>query len=247
MSVAQLGVFVGGLDFGPVWEQRDNLLSGLGTMMIVAVASMGLSVVGGLLLAAMRRSRLRWVSVLGFLLVQLFRGVALYVLILWLFYGLAAASGFKLDPIPTGIFALTLLNSAYLAEIFRAGLDAIPVGQQEAASALGLKPPVAFLRIQAPQAIQATLPSTGNVFVDIIKDTSVLALVGVSEVFRESQRWAQYYSLPFEFYIAAGLIYLVIVIVFSQLWKLVERYAGKHLHVDTIPGSRRWLFGLVKA
>jgi His/Glu/Gln/Arg/opine family amino acid ABC transporter permease subunit len=237
---------VAGLHFGPVWDQRDNLLSGLGVMMLVAVAAMALSVVGGMLLATMRRSRLRWVSILGFVLVQLFRGVALYVLVIWLFFGLAAATGFKLDPIPTGIFALTLLNSAYLAEIFRAGLDAIPAGQREAATALGLKERISFLRVQAPQALQATLPSTGNVFVDIIKDTSVLALVGVSEVFRESQRWAQYYSLPFEFYIAAGIVYLVIVIVFTQLWTWLERYAGRHLHVDTIPAERRWLFGLVK-
>ncbi|MBM3677224.1 MAG: amino acid ABC transporter permease [Actinobacteria bacterium] len=234
------------LDFGPVWDQRERLLSGIGTMLYVAVISMLLSVVGGLLLATMRRSRLRPINALGFLLIQACRGIALYVLILWLFYGLAAGTGIRLDPIPTGIFALTLLNSGYMAEIFRAGFDAIPEGQREAATALGLGPVTSMARIQAPQAIQITLPATGNIFVDIIKDTSILALVGVSELLRESQTWAQYYSRSFEFYVAAAAIYVGVVLLVSFGWRYLERYAGRHLHIEPLRGQRRWLFGMVR-
>jgi His/Glu/Gln/Arg/opine family amino acid ABC transporter permease subunit len=196
------------MDFGPVWEQRGALLSGLGTMALISVVSFALSIVGGLVLASMRQSRSVPVRVTAFVLIQVMRGIALYVLLLWLFFGLAAAGGFRFNPIPAGILALSLLNSAYMAEVFRAGYNAVPPGQKEAALAIGLPRRTWFRRVHLPQVTQITLPAAGNVFVDIIKDTSVLSVVGVTELLRESQRWAQFYALPFEFYVAAAAVYL---------------------------------------
>jgi His/Glu/Gln/Arg/opine family amino acid ABC transporter permease subunit len=232
------------MDFGPVWEQRDALLSGLGTMAIISVVSFALSILGGLVLASMRQSRSVPVSVLGFVLIQVMRGIALYVLLLWLFFGLAAAGGFRFNPIPAGILALSLLNSAYMAEVFRAGFNAVPPGQKEAALAIGLPRRTWFGRVHLPQVTQITLPAAGNVFVDIIKDTSVLSVVGVTELLRESQRWAQFYALPFEFYTAAAVVYLAIVVLVTVAWRRLERYASRHLHVEPVPRRRRLLFGL---
>jgi His/Glu/Gln/Arg/opine family amino acid ABC transporter permease subunit len=233
---------IAALDFGPVWEQRDALVSGIGTMAVIAVCSFGLSILGGLVLAAMRQSRSIPVRVLGFVLVQVMRGIALYVLLLWLFFGLAAQGGFQFNPVPAGILALSLLNSAYMAEIFRAGYDAVPPGQKEAALALGLPRRTWFARVHLPQVVRVTLPASGNVFVDIIKDTSVLSVVGVTEVLRESQRWAQFYSLPFEFYTAAAAIYLCIVALVTFGWRRLEAYTGRHLlHVTPVRARRRVL------
>jgi His/Glu/Gln/Arg/opine family amino acid ABC transporter permease subunit len=234
------------LDFHPVWDQRSALLSGIGNMVVIAVCSFALAIVGGLILASLRRSRslpVRWAA---FVAIQVMRGVALYVLLLWLFFGLAASGGYQFNPIPTGILALSLLNSAYLAEIFRAGYEAVPEGQREAAAAIGLGPMTSFLRIQLPQITQITLPAMGNVFIDIIKDTSVLSVVGVTELLRETQRWAQFYSLPFEFYTAAALVYLAIVLAVGFGWRRLERYAGRHLlHAEPVRRRRRLLFGLL--
>ena len=199
------------ISFGPVWDQRSLLLGGIWLMLRVAVASMIIAVAGGLLLARLRLSRLRWVSVLAFVLIQVLRGVALYVLVLWLFNGLAVASGITLSAVQTGIIALSLLNSAYLAEVFRAGFEAIPAGQGEAAQAIGLSDRQAARFVLVPQMVRITFPSMGNVFVDIVKDTAILSVIGVSELMRETQRWAQFYFRSFEFYTAAGLIYLAIV------------------------------------
>jgi His/Glu/Gln/Arg/opine family amino acid ABC transporter permease subunit len=232
------------IDFGPVWDQRHALLSGIGTMAIISVASFALSILGGLALAAMRQSRSVPLRTLAFVLIQVMRGIALYVLLLWLFFGLAASGGFQFQPIPAGILALSLLNSAYLAEIFRAGYEAVPAGQKEAAIAMGLSRRTWFTRVHLPQVTQITLPAMGNVFVDIIKDTSVLSVVGVTELLRESQRWAQFYSLPFEFYTAAAAVYLAIVVLVTLGWRRLERYAGRHLHTGAIRVHRRSLFGL---
>jgi len=236
---------IAALDFGPVWEQRDALLSGIWTMALISVVSFALSIVGGLVLASMRQSRSVPVRVAGFVLIQVMRGIALYVLLLWLFFGLAAAGGFRFNPIPAGILALALLNSAYMAEVFRAGYDAVPPGQKEAALAIGLSRGTWFRRVHLPQVTQISLPAAGNVFVDIIKDTSVLSVVGVTELLRESQRWAQFYALPFEFYTAAAAVYLAIVVLVTVAWRRLERYAGRHLlHVEPVRRRRRLLFGL---
>ena len=88
--------------------------------------------------------------------------------------------------------------------------------------------------------IRVTFPSMGNVFVDIVKDTAILSVIGVSELMRETQRWAQFYFRSFEFYTAAGLIYLAIVLVVSAAWRAVERRLRVHLDVDAIDRRRRW-------
>lgn len=236
---------IAALDFGPVWEQRAALLSGIGTMAVISVVSFALAIVGGLVLASMRQSRSVPVRVTGFVLIQVMRGIALYVLLLWLFFGLAAAGGFRFNPIPAGILALALLNSAYMAEVFRAGYNAVPPGQKEAALAIGLPRRTWFRRVHLPQVTQISLPAAGNVFVDIVKDTSVLSVVGVTELLRESQRWAQFYALPFEFYTAAAAVYLAIVVLVTVAWRRLERYAGRHLlHVEPVRRRRRLLFGL---
>jgi His/Glu/Gln/Arg/opine family amino acid ABC transporter permease subunit len=229
------------VSFGPVWDQKHLLLGGIWLMVRVAVASMAISVVGGLALALMRRSRLRWVSALAFVLIQVLRGIALYVLVLWLFNGLAVASGIKLSPVQTGIVALSLLNSAYLAEVFRAGFEAIPIGQGEAARAIGLDDAQSARSVLIPQMVRVTFPSMGNVFVDIVKDTAILSVIGVSELMRETQRWAQFYFRSFEFYTAAGVIYFVIVLIVSAAWRLAERRLRVHLdEYGTIDRPRRW-------
>lgn len=226
-------------DFAPVWDQRDRLLGGVGMMFQVALASMALAVVGGLLLAQLRRSSLHWANALAFLLIQVLRGVALYVLVLWLFNGLAVAAGIRLTATQTGIIALSALNSAYLAEVFRAGYDAIPAGQAEAALAIGLTGRQAERAVVIPQMLRVTFPSMGNVFVDIVKDTAILSVIGVSELMRETQRWAQFYFRSFEFYTAAGVVYFVIVMAVSGLWRAIERRLRVHLDVHGTGGRRR--------
>ena len=130
---------IAALDFAPVWEQREALVSGLGTMALISVVSFALSIVGGLVLASMRQSRSVPVRVTGFVLIQVMRGIALV--------RAAAVAVLRARPRPAGSASTrsrpaswrsSLLNSAYMAEVFRAGYEAVPPGQKEAALAIGL-------------------------------------------------------------------------------------------------------------
>ncbi len=212
-----------GFDWSVVWSQRANLARGVGLLAWVALASMVLSIVIGALVASARRSRVKPIRWLAWAYIQLFRGISLYVLVIWMFFGLAAAAQWRLPASTAGIVALTLLHSAYLAEAFRAALAVIPAGQQEAAAAIGLSRSTAWRSVIGPQFIRIALPVAGNQLVDIVKDSAILSVIGVRELFRETQRWSQFYSAPFEFYTAAGLIYLVLVLVVARAVRILER------------------------
>jgi His/Glu/Gln/Arg/opine family amino acid ABC transporter permease subunit len=231
------------LQFAPVWGSFDVLLRGFRIALLVAVASTAIAIVVGLVVALLRLSPIAPLRWLAFAYTQLFRGIALYVLIIWVYFGLAVAAGVNFNPIPAGIATLALLNSAYLSETFRAGILAVDRGQREAAVAIGLTPVQVFRDVVAPQALRIITPATGNQFVDAIKDSSILSVIGVPELMRETQRLAQFYFRPFEFYTVAGGMYLVAVFVVSYGVRLLERRLSRS--TARAPGGRlfAWPFG----
>jgi len=167
--------------------------------------------------------------VIGFLYIQIFRALSLYVYILFVYFGLAAAFGFNLDPIPAGVVTLTLLNSAYMAEIYRAAIQAIDPGQREAARTLGLGGTRTFTTVVFPQAWRIAIPSLVNQFTDIIKDSSVVALIGAPDLMYQTIERVSFYQRPFEFYTTVAGIYLVMVVIVAQLASRLEHRLRRHL------------------
>src|SRR6185295_165422 len=137
-----------------------------------------LSLVIGLIIAMCRLSPFAPLSALAYAYVQVFRALSLYVYILWVYFGLPAFVGVRLSPFQAAVLSLTLLNSAYMAEIYRAAIRSIDLGQWEASRSLGMNPIWAFFAIILPQAWRIAVPSLVNQFTDIIKDTSIVALIG---------------------------------------------------------------------
>jgi His/Glu/Gln/Arg/opine family amino acid ABC transporter permease subunit len=225
------------LDFGVVFSSFDVMLRAFRISIVVALAGFAIALVAGAGLALCRRSRLRPVRLLAFAYVNFFRGAALYVLIIWLWLGLAVATGIRIGTLSAGILTLALLNSAYLAEVFRAGIDAVDGGQKEAALAMGLAPGQAFRAVVAPQALRISLPATGNHLVDAIKDSAILSVIGIPELMRETARLAQFEQRPFEFYVVAAGMYLAAVYAASALFRFLER----RLDLDRPAG--RWSRG----
>lgn len=168
-------------------------------------------------------------STIGFAYVQVFRALSLYVYILFVYFGVAALLHVDLDPFTAGIVSLTLLNSAYMAEIYRSAIQAIDPGQHEAARTLGLGSIATFVTVTFPQAWRIALPSLVNQFTDIIKDTSVVALIGVGDLMYQTTERVSFYQRPFEFYTSVAAIYVVLVFVVAQLAARLERRLRRHL------------------
>ena len=208
---------MGGFQYDIILESWRLLLQGAGVAVGVALISMLVAVILGLIVVACRLSSHWWLSGPAFVYIQFFRGTSLYVFILWLFFGLTIVTGLRLGAVVAAILALGLLNSAYMAEVYRSGLTAVSPGQSEAAKALGLTSFQMYRDVIVPQAIPVIIPASMNVFIDLLKDSSLVGVIGVVDLMRVSQRLSNFYFRPFEFYTAAAVIYLVIVLFFSRV------------------------------
>ena len=194
----------------------------------ISLLSIVFSLVLGLVVALVRMVP-GSIGLIGFAYIQVFRALSLYVYILFIYFGIAAAVGLNLDPIPAGVVSLTLLNSAYMAEIYRAAIQAVDPGQREAARSLGLGGIATFVTVVFQQAWRIALPSLVNQFTDIIKDSSVVALIGVPDLMYQVTERVSFYHRPFEFYTTVAGIYLVMVVIVAQLASRLEHRLHRHL------------------
>ena len=206
-----------------------ELRHGLVITLTLSGLSLGLSLVLGLVVALCRLSPLgplRWAAY-GY--VQVFRALSLYIYVLWIYFGIASTIHVNLSPLTAGVVALTFLNSAYMAEIYRSALGAVDPGQREAATSLGFGRVRGFTTVVFPQAGRIALPSLVNQFVDIVKDSSIIAIIGTSDLFGVTNRMVNYYRAPFELYTLVAGFYLGIVLTVSALAAVLERRLRRHL------------------
>jgi len=201
---------------------------GIGVTVRITVLSVAFSLVLGLIVALVRMAP-GPLGLVGFFYVQVFRALSLYVYILFIYFGIAAAFQIDFDPITAGVISLTLLNSAYMAEIYRAAIQAIDPGQREAARSLGLGSITTFATVTFPQAWRIALPSLVNQFTDIIKDSSIVAVIGTPDLMYQTIERVSFYQRPFEFYTTVAGIYLVMVVIVAQLALRLEKRLQRHL------------------
>ena len=170
-------------DFGPVFEAFPKLLYGLGVTVALAVTTMVVSLPLGLATAFARLSRIRLLSAGAHAYVDLFRATPVLVQIFVIAFGVGPALGVKVDVFILGAVALALNVGAFLSEIFRGSIQSIDRGQREAAIATGMTERQAMRRVVFPQAIRRSIPLVAAIWVSLFKDTSLLALVGVGELY----------------------------------------------------------------
>lgn len=158
--------------------------------------------------------------------ISFFRGTPLLLQVYLIYLGLPQM-GIVIDAVPSGIAALSLCYGAYMAEIFRAGIQGVPAGQQEAAAALGLHKAVIFWKVTFPQAMRLIVPPTGNQFIAMLKDSSLVSVMGVWELMflAKTQGRAEFKHL--EMLITAAVIYWIISFGFELIQVRVEAYYGK--------------------
>ena len=210
-------------DVNIVLSRMDVILVGLSHTVMIAFVAMGLSFALGLAIALIRLGRIPVLSQLSGIYVQFFRGIPQYVFIIWLYYGLSMLVGVNFQPLQAGILALTLQYGAFQSETFRAGIQAIGKGQSEAAMSVGMTRRQAYQYIVLPQALRIVIPPLGNSFISMLKDSSLVSVIGVLELMRVVTLQSNLYFRPFEFYTTAALLYIALTFVFSTLLNIVER------------------------
>jgi polar amino acid transport system permease protein len=211
----------GFFDWRFAWRVLPDLLRASRYTIGITLAGFFIALVFGLVLAILRRSRLRILSWPAALLVEFIRSTPLLIQLYFLFYVLPDY-GLTLSPLATGILGIGLHYSCYLAEVYRAGLNAVPRSQWEAAKALSLSPWYAYRDIILPQAIRPITPALGNYLVAMFKDTPVLSAITVVEVMLEAKNIGSQTFRYIEPITMAGLFFLLVSVTVALLVRRME-------------------------
>jgi polar amino acid transport system substrate-binding protein len=219
----------------PLSRYLPLLLEGAAMTVFLTVASMALAVLVGLPLALVRLYAPRPLRLLGLGYVEFFRGTPVLLLLYFLYYGLpvvAAQAGLSvslsLAPWQAAILGLGLNYAAYEAEIYRAGVHALPAGQWEAAAALGMPAPLTFRRIILPQALRTILPPMTNDFVALFKDTSVVSIIAVVELSKTYQILSKSSFQYLEIGLVTAVLYLLMSVPLGHLSRYLEQRWNAH-------------------
>ncbi len=215
------------LDFSIVRESAPELTrGGLWTFEITATGIVGALVVG-IVGAAMRTSNSVIARILATAFAEFFRNTPPLVWIFFFFFALPLI-GLRLPAALAGTIALVFYQGAIAIEILRAGLEAVPVGQREAASALGLSPFQQFITVIAPQAFRISLPALGNNLISLLKNTSLISAIGIIEITGTANDIIAIRLTSAELYLAIGAFYLVSVFILSALLRLAEARMSRY-------------------
>ena len=209
-------------DWGLIWDYRSDLLHGLLTALQVSCVALVIATIAGLGLAMLRMGRapLSWVAAVY---INVFRGMPALVTVIWIYFGVSLLLGINFTVFQAGVIALSLLYSAFMAEIFRAALQAVPHGHREAGLALGMRETRVFFSIVVPQAFKIALPNIGSMFIGMIKDTSTFTVIGLLEVVRVTQNVNAQTFQPFVLYTAAAGIYVFAAFAVDILFRIIEK------------------------
>jgi His/Glu/Gln/Arg/opine family amino acid ABC transporter permease subunit len=216
-----------------VAEYRVWLFEGVLLTLKIALVSMAFAMVLGLFVALLRMSPIWPIRSLASLYISIFRAIPPLVFILWMYYGVTLVTGVNIEAFTSGVICLSLQYAAWLAEIYRSGLQAIDKGQGEAAMSTGLSRTRAFTRVIWPQAWRIIIPPIANNLVGIIKDSSLVGVIGLNELMRQSQIATSLTFRPFELYTAAMVIYIVLTLAIARMASYLEQRAARSLKVQT--------------
>ena len=201
----------------------EFLVSGLSYTVLLSVTAISISVVVGLLIALPGLATNRYLRGFNRVYVEGMRAIPILVLILWVYYGLPQVAGFTLTAFWAGVIALAVSDSAFEAEIFRAGIQSIDKGQFEAAHSISLNYTDTMRFVILPQAIRRILPALGNQLVYMLKMSSLVSIIGMQELTRKANELVVTEYRPLEIYTVLLLEYLVLILIVSAGVRWLER------------------------
>ncbi|MEA3188211.1 MAG: polar amino acid transport system permease protein [Chthoniobacter sp.] len=203
-------------DWAGVFKYREKFVAGWLTTILIALAALALSTTFGVLGALARRSRVLPLSYLATICIELIRDTPLLVQILIFFYVVADAIGLQ-NRYVVGVITLSIFSGAYISEIVRAGIESVGKSQLDSARAVGFTRAQTYRYVIFPQALRQTLPPLAGQFVSLVKDSSLLMIIGISEFTLNAREVASYTLSPFESYLPLAFGYLALTLPIS-LW-----------------------------
>ena len=215
-------------DMNLVVNSFPLLLVGAGVTIQITVLSTAIGFVIGLIVGVARISNLRVLRMLAEVYVEFFRGTPLLVQIFLFYFALPVITGQRIDPFIAAISACGINSGAYVAEIFRAGIQSVDDGQMEAGRSLGMTWLQPMRYIIVPQAFKRVIPPLGNEFIAMLKDSSLVSVIGFEELTRRGQLIIAKTYGSFEIWMSVAVIYLVMTLTISRFVAYLERRYRVH-------------------
>jgi polar amino acid transport system permease protein len=214
------------MDFSTLLHYFLFLLQGAFLTLKISIISLASGLIFGLLIALLKLSRNKLFKGIAGFYVWIVRSTPLLIQLFIIYFGLPQI-GIKLEPFWAGVLGLAINTGAYNAETIRSGIVSIPPGQTEAARSLGMSSALTMRRIILPQAFRIVMPSLGNNFIILIKDTSLVSTITLVELTLTSQRLIGSTYKPFEIYLMAAFLYAILTTSISFLIHKYERMIKK--------------------
>jgi His/Glu/Gln/Arg/opine family amino acid ABC transporter permease subunit len=233
VAVVAIGIYnfidwsqIGGLDFGIIVKFWRPLAIAAGMTIAVTTAALALGLVLGICLAIVLELPIGPLRYVINAYIEVWRNTPLIVQLFWVHFGLPVATGISTTALQSGLIALSLQSSAYLADIARAGIQAVPRGQWDAVKALSLPARTKWLEVILPQALKIMIPPLGNLAVSFLNGSALLGVLSVGELMTVAAKISDYTSKPVEIMTVVALLYLAVNLVISGLTHRLERFSG---------------------
>jgi His/Glu/Gln/Arg/opine family amino acid ABC transporter permease subunit len=216
------------MNYAELWSSmHGELFQAAWATLRLAFGAIVIGIVLGLVLAIVRIGSDGVAGRIARIYIEVFRGTPALVQLFLVYFGFVAI-GIRFDSYQAAVIGLGMNAAAYFAEIFRAGIAAVPRGQSEAASSIGMTSGAAMRWVVLPQAIRLVLAPSGNVAISLLKDTSVASLIAAPDLMLRAQDLSSQYFMPFEIYVTVGAFYFVLCYPLSQLMRHIERRHPSH-------------------
>lgn len=209
-------------DSGFISKYGSFFLKGIKITILISLIGVALGSILGAFVALMKLSKIKIISWIASIYIEILRGTPMLVQVFIVFFGITAALGLDISALVCGTIALVINSSAYIAEIIRAGINAVDKGQMEAARSLGLNYRQTMKSVIMPQAIKNILPALGNEFVTLIKESSIVSTIGVGEIMFNAQVVQGISFDPFTPLLLAAALYFVLTFVLTHIMNMIE-------------------------
>jgi His/Glu/Gln/Arg/opine family amino acid ABC transporter permease subunit len=215
------------LDFGIVLKYWRPLTIAAGTTLLITLGAFAVGLLLGVGLAVLLELPIGPLRYVINAYIEIWRNTPLIVQLFWIHFGLPVVTGISTTALESGSLALTLQSSAYLADIARAGIQAVPRGQWDAASALALPARTKWFEVIPPQALKIMIPPLGNLAVSFLNGSALLGVLSVGELMTVSAKISDYTSRPVEIMTVTALLYLAMNLLTTYLTGRLERFTGR--------------------
>ncbi|HDD0454930.1 TPA: ABC transporter permease subunit [Staphylococcus aureus] len=209
-------------DSGFISKYGSFFLKGIKITILISLIGVALGSILGAFVALMKLSKIKIISWIASIYIEILRGTPMLVQVFIVFFGITAALGLDISALVCGTIALVINSSAYIAEIIRAGINAVDKGQMEAARSLGLNYRQTMKSVIMPQAIKNILPALGKEFVTLIKESSIVSTIGVGEIMFNAQVVQGISFDPFTPLLVAAALYFVLTFVLTRIMNMIE-------------------------